>query len=46
MMHSGVAPVGVLPVPPPDATTVSMPSGLLSEGIGTLPALKPPRAFV
>ena len=46
MMHSGVTPVGLLPMPPPDASTVAMPSSLLSEGIGTLPALKPPRASV
>jgi hypothetical protein len=46
MMHGGVTPVGLLPMPPQDAATVSMPSSLLSEGIGTLPALKPPRASV
>jgi len=46
MMHGGVAPVGLLPMPPPDAASVSMPSSLLSEGIGTLPALEPPRASV
>jgi hypothetical protein len=46
MMHGGVTPVGLLPMPPPDASTVSMPSSLLAEGIGTLPALKPPRASV
>jgi hypothetical protein len=45
-MHSGVTPVGLFPMPPPDASTVSMPSSLLSEGIGTLPALKPPRTSV
>jgi hypothetical protein len=46
MMHGGVTPVGLLPMPPSDAASVSMPSSLLSEGIGTLPALKPPRATV
>jgi hypothetical protein len=46
MMHGGVTPVGVLPMPPPDTSQVSMPSSLLTEGIGTLPALKPPRASV
>jgi hypothetical protein len=46
MMHGGVTPVGVLPMPPPETSKVSMPSGLLTEGIGTLPALKPPRASV
>jgi hypothetical protein len=45
-MHGGVTPVGPLPMAPPDASTVSMPSSLLAEGIGTLPALKPPRASV
>ena len=45
-MHGGVTPVGLLPMPPPDASTVSMPSSLLAEGIGTLPALKPPRTSV
>ena len=45
-MHSGVTPVGLLPMPPPDASTISMPSSLLSEGIGTLPALKPPRTSI
>jgi hypothetical protein len=46
MMHGGVTPVGLLPMPLPDTSTVSMPSSLLSKGIGTLPALKPPRASV
>jgi hypothetical protein len=46
MMHSGVTPVGLLLMPPSDGSTVSVPSSLLSEGIGTLPALKPPRASV
>jgi hypothetical protein len=46
MMHGGVTPVGPLPMLPPDASTVSMPSSLLAEGIGTLPALKPPRTSV
>jgi hypothetical protein len=45
-MHGGVTPVGLLPMPHPDASTVSMPSSLLAEGIGTLPALKPPRTSV
>jgi hypothetical protein len=46
MTHGGVTPVSVLPMPPPDTSQVSMPSSLLIEGIGTLPALKPPRASV
>jgi hypothetical protein len=46
MMHGSVTPVGLLPMPALDASTVSMPSSLLSEGIGTLPVLKPPRASV
>ena len=47
MMHGGGIPsVGLLPMPPLEAATVSMPSSLLSEGIGTLPGLKPPRASV
>jgi hypothetical protein len=45
MMHGGVTPVSLLPTPP-DAATVPMPSSLLGEGIGTLPALKPPRTSV
>ena len=46
MMHGGVTPVGVLHMPSLDASQVPMPSSLLTEGIGTLPALKPPRASV
>jgi len=46
MMHDGVIPVGLLLRLPSDATTVSMPSSLLSEGIGTLPVWKPPRRSV
>ena len=46
MMHGGFTPVGLLPMPLLDASTVSMPSSLLAEGIGTLPALKPPRTSV
>jgi hypothetical protein len=46
MMHGGITPVGLLPMPPPEAASVAMPSSLLSDGIGTLPALKPPRASV
>jgi hypothetical protein len=46
MTHGGVTPVNLLPMPHPDASTVPMPSSLLAEGIGTLPALKPPRTSV
>lgn len=42
----GVAPGNLQPAPPLSASLASLPSGLLSEGIGTLPALRPPRASV
>jgi len=46
LTHSGIAPVSPLPAPSPEASVVLLPSGFLSEGIGTLPNLRPPRASV
>jgi len=46
MMHIGIAPFGVLSLPPPEAAAVLIPCSLLAEGIGQLPALRPPRASV
>lgn len=44
LAHHGIVPASPLPTPPLGTLAVPFPSGLLSEGIGTLPALRPPRA--
>lgn len=44
LTHSGIAPVSPLPKPLLETATVPPPSGLLFKGIGTPPALRPPRA--
>ncbi len=46
MIHSAIAPIGMLPMPTPMALALSIPSGLLSDGVGTRPGLRPPRRFV
>lgn len=46
LTHSGIPPISPQPMPPLEASVASIPSGLLFEGIGTLPALRPPRASV
>ncbi len=46
LMHGGIPPAGQpIPVPPEVAALALRPSRL-SEGVGTLPALKPPRLSV
>ena len=44
LAHSGIAPISPMPTPPLEASAALLPSGLLFEGIGTLPGLRPPRA--
>lgn len=46
MMLSGIAAAAPFPLPPLRLAAPFRPPGLLPEGIGTLPALKPPRVFV
>mgnify|MGYP001476109678 CR=1 FL=1 len=46
MMHGGMAPAGLLPMPSPETATVPLPPNRLSEGIGTRPGLRPPRTPV
>ena len=46
MMHGGMAPAGLLPMPSPETAAVPLPPNRLSEGIGTRPGLRPPRTPV
>ena len=46
MMLSGIATTAVFPTPPLRASAPFRPTGLLPEGIGPPPALRPPRMAV
>ena len=45
-MHGGLTPVDPSPLPRPAASATLMPAHPVREGIGTLPAIKPPRLTV
>ena len=46
LMHGGMTPAGILPMPSPETAAAPLPPNRLSEGIGTRPGLRPPRTPV